>query len=119
MKKAVLAGALALMVGLCAEGAVNWDEALVVGRTNGDKCFYRAGEEMVFTLELKGVKGEIPPGEFFLDWVRSANDGKTERGRVEASLEKPLVIRAKMDQPGFVKIVGLYPFFERRISRNP
>ena len=68
-------------LGLVAQGAVNWDDALVVGRTNGDKCFYAAGEEMVFTLELKGVKGEIPPGEYFLDWVRTANDGKTEKGR--------------------------------------
>ena len=88
-----------------AQGAVNWDDALVVGHTNGgDKCFYGRGEEMVFTLELKGVKGEIPPGEFFLDWVRTANDGKTERGRAEASLTKPLVIRTKLDRPGFVKI---------------
>ena len=104
MKNAMVAGAVALMVGLGARGAVNWDDALVVGHTNGDKCFYKAGEEIVFTLELKGVKGEIPPGEFFLDWERSANDGKTERGRVAASLEKPLVIRTKMDVPGFVKI---------------
>jgi len=87
-----------------AQGAVNWDDALVVGRTNGDKCFYKTGEEIVFTLELKGVRGEIPPGEFFLDWERSANDGKTERGRAEASLGKPLVIRTKMNVPGFVKI---------------
>ena len=37
-------------LGLAAQGAVNWDDALVIGRTNGDKCFYAAGEEMVFTL---------------------------------------------------------------------
>lgn len=86
MKAKIARGALlcALSFGLAAQGAVNWDDALVVGRTKDDKCFYRAGEEMVFTLELKGVKGEIPPGAFFLDWVRTANDGKTERGRAEA-----------------------------------
>ena len=91
-------------LGIAAHGAVNWDDALIFGRTNGDKCFYAAGEEMVFTLELKGVKGEIPPGEYFIDWVRSANDGKTEKGRAEASLAKPLVIRTSLDRPGFVKI---------------
>ena len=85
-------------------GAVNWDEALVEGHTNGDRCFYKAGEEVVFTLALKGVKGEIPPGEYFLDWSRVANDGKTEKGRTEASLAKPLVIKTKLDVPGFIKI---------------
>ena len=84
-------------IGLAAHGAVNWDDALIFGRTNGDKCFYAAGEEMVFTLELKGVKGEIPSGEYFIDWVRSANDGKTEKGRAEASLAKPLVNVQKAD----------------------
>jgi hypothetical protein len=56
---------------------------------------------MVFTLELKGVKGEIPPGEFFLDWERTANDGKTETGRAPASLTEPLVIRTSLGCPGF------------------
>ena len=27
-------------LGLAAHGAVDWDDALVVGHTNGDKCFY-------------------------------------------------------------------------------
>ena len=31
-------------LGIAAHGAVNWDDALVVGHTNGDKCFYAAGE---------------------------------------------------------------------------
>lgn len=73
-----------------------------MGRTNDDKCFYKAGEEMVFTLELTGVKGEMPKDTFFYDWVRTANDGKTQRGR--APVENPLVIRTSLDRPGFVKI---------------
>ena len=106
-------------LGLAAHGAVNWDEALVIGRTNGDKCFYAAGEEMVFTLELKGVKGEIPPREYFLDWVRTANDGKTEKGRAEASLAKPLVIRTSLDRPGFVKIeANLIDKTGKRVPKN-
>ena len=31
-------------------GDVCWDDAVVIGHTNGEKCFYRAGEEMTFTL---------------------------------------------------------------------
>ena len=84
--------------------AVVWDDALIVGHTNGGKCFYEPGEEMVFTLRLEGVKGELPAGAYFIDWNRWANDGKTERGRVPASLADPLVIRTKLDIPGFVKI---------------
>ena len=79
-----------------------WDDALVVGRTNGDKCFYEPGEEMVFTLSLEGVQGDIPPGVYFYDWKRSANDGNVEEGR--APVEEPLVIRTRLDIPGFVKI---------------
>ena len=106
-------------LGLVAQGAVNWDDALVVGHTNGDKCFYAAGEEMVFTLELKGVKGEMPSGEYFIDWVRSANDGKTEKGRAEASLAKPLVIRTSLDRPGFVKIeANLIDKTGKRVPKN-
>ena len=85
-----------------ATAAVDWDSAYVAGRTNGDKCFYAPGEEMVFTLELKDVRGELPTGVYFYDWVRTANDGKVEKGRGPA--EKPLVIRTRLDIPGFVKI---------------
>jgi len=103
MNKSMMAVPMAVFAAVAC-GAVNWDEALVIGRTNGDKCFYKAGEEMAFTLELKGVKGEFPPGEFFLDWERTANDGKAEKGRAPASLTEPLVIRTSLDGPGFVKI---------------
>ena len=81
---------------------VNWDDAWVFGRTNGDKCFYERGEEMVFTLELRDVKGVLPWDAYFFDWKRTANDGRTECGRALAS--KPLVIRTHLDQPGFVKV---------------
>lgn len=95
--------ALAVTVGLYAAlGAVNWDDAVVIGRTNGEKCFYKAGERMEFTLTLRGVKGELPPNTYFYDWVRTANDGKVERGR--APVEKPFVYSTKLDIPGFVKL---------------
>ena len=88
-------------------GAVVWDDALMLGHTPGEKMFYAPGEEMVFTIDLvgvKGVEGDLPDGEYFIDWTRWANDGKTEKGRVPASIRKPLVVRTRLDIPGFVKI---------------
>lgn len=90
------------MTGHCR--AVDWNDALIVGHTPGDRCFFEPGEEMVFTLTLEGVKGEIPAGDYFIAWERTANDGLTEHGSVPASLQTPLVIRTKLDRPGFVKI---------------
>ena len=86
---------------------VVWDDALMLGHTPGEKMFYAPGEEMVFTIDLvgvKGVEGDLPDGEYFIDWTRWANDGKTEKGRVPASIRKPLVVRTRLDIPGFVKI---------------
>lgn len=96
---AMLAATLSAAV---AFGDVCWDDAVVIGHTNGEKCFYRAGEEMVFTLTLRGVRGELPANTYFYDWVRTANDGKVEKGR--APVEKPLVVKTKLDIPGFVKL---------------
>lgn len=88
--------------GLLAADELSWDSATVVGRTADDRCFYAAGEEISFTLELTGVNGALPKGKYFLDWERTANDGVVERGHAPA--EDSLVIRTKMDIPGFIKI---------------
>ena len=96
---------------------LSWDEALVVGRTNGDKCFYKVGEDIIFTLELKGVEGNLPAGEYFYDWERTANDGKVEKGR--APVERPLVVRTRLDRPGFVKLeANVVDRNGRRVPKN-
>ena len=99
--KRFLAGCV-LVAAFAAAGALNWDDAVVMGRTKGDKCFYKTGEEIVFTLTLQGVKGEIPADTYFYAWERSGPDGRTEKGR--APVERPLVVKTSLDRPGFVKL---------------
>ena len=40
------------------------DNAWIKGTTDKNPLSYKTGEEMVFTLELQGVEGEIPEGEY-------------------------------------------------------
>ena len=79
------------------------DGAWIKGTT--DKCplSYKAGEEIVFTLEPMGVEGEIPDGEYFLAWKRSDDFGGSESGEVPFSA-RPFVYRTKLDKPGFVRL---------------
>lgn len=86
-------------------GAISWDEAMIVGTTPGGKIFYNPGEEMVFTLKLEGVKGEIPADTYFVDWERRGDDGLTEKGREPLPFpDGGFVLKTKADKPGFVCI---------------
>lgn len=94
----------ALATGLAALAAGELDEAVLHGETDKPRAIdYAPGEEMVFTLSLQGVK-ELPPDAYFISWVRTGDDGKTERGRVPASLTEPLVVKTRLDSPGFVRL---------------
>ena len=79
------------------------DSAWIEGRTQKAMVDYKCGEEMVFTLTPRNLAGEIPAGEWFLDWKRTGDDGLTETGRVEFTRE-PFVYRTKIDKPGFVRL---------------
>lgn len=80
------------------------DGAVLHGETDKERAIdYAPGEEMVFTLSLQGT-GEIPPGEYSISWVRTGDDGKTDNGNVALPMTEPLVIKTKLDQPGFVRI---------------
>ena len=83
---------------------VCWDEAFISGHTPGEKCFFAPGEEMAFTLKIEGAKGELPPDAFFVKWTRTGDDGKTETGKVAASLTEPFTVKTRLDQPGFVRL---------------
>ena len=89
--------------GLSQPPSVNWDSALLVGSLGRACPFFAPGEEMVFTIRLEGVEGEVPPDTYFVDWERRGDDGATEKGRAPLPTEEtPLVIRTRMDVPGFV-----------------
>ncbi len=87
--------------------SVNWDEAYLEGSLGRECPFFEPDEEMVFTLRLKRAKGTIPPDTYFVDWVRTGDDGVEEKGRAPLPADdEPLMIRAKSDKPGFVRIVA-------------
>ena len=65
---------------------------------------YAPGEEMVFTLSLQGA-GTFAPDEFYVEWSRIGDDGLAENGKVDAK-SLPLVIKTKLEQPGFVRILA-------------
>ena len=101
----VFACSSAVSSGADPAASVDWDSALLVGSLGHATPFFAPGEEMVFAIRLEGAKGEIPPDTYFVDWERRGDDGVTENGRAPLpSADAPLVIRAKMDEPGFVCI---------------
>ena len=89
------------MTGFAGAGAL--ERAWLKGTTDKAPIFYEAGEPMVFTIEPMGIKGEIPPGQYFLSWTRSGDDGVEEKGR-EPFTGKPFVYKTSIAKPGFVRL---------------
>ena len=79
------------------------DNAWLKGTTDKDPLSYAPGEEMVFTVEPADIEGEIPEGEYSLEWTFSDDFGRRETGCVPLTGE-PFVYRASLDQPGFVRL---------------
>ena len=79
------------------------DNAWIKGTTDKDPITYKPGEKMVFTLAVQGLDGELPDGEYFLQWTRSGDDGIRETGK-EPLTAKPFTYETKIDKPGFVRI---------------
>jgi cephalosporin-C deacetylase-like acetyl esterase len=94
----------AMMVSATAAfAAVDWDNAMIKGKTEDGRLFYGPGETITMNLWLEGVDAELPPGEYFVNWERRGDDGKTEKGKVPLPFpEGGLVLKTRMDSPGFV-----------------
>ena len=89
------------------QAAGELEDAVLHGETDKSRAIdYKPGETMTFTLQLQGVKS-IPPDTYFISWTRTGDDGKVEKGKAPASLTEPLVIKTKLDKPGFVRIEAL------------
>ena len=79
------------------------DFAWFKGVTDKNPLEYKPGEEMVFTLALQNLSGEIPADRYFLRWERTGDDGIKENGRMPLSVT-PFVYKTRIDKPGFVRL---------------
>ena len=79
------------------------DNAWIKGETDKNPLTYKTGEKMKFTLTLSGVEGELPKDTYFLDWKRTDDFGRVEKGRIPLSKE-PFKYETSIDKPGFVRL---------------
>lgn len=83
-----------------------FENAVLHGETDKARAIdYAPGEEMVFTLSLQGAEA-FGDGEYFVRWSRTGDDGLKDDGKVDART-LPLVIRTKLDRPGFVRVLAV------------
>ena len=102
MNVKLMAMAFAAM-NLAAFAAGPLDKAVLHGETDKARAIdYAPGEEMVFTLSLQGAEA-FGDGEYFVKWTRTGDDGGKDEGEVDAK-SLPLVVKTKLDQPGFVRL---------------
>ena len=91
------------LLSFAALAAGPFDRAVLHGETDKARAIdYAPGEEMTFTLSLQGAEA-FGEGEYFVKWTRTGDDGKSESGKVDAKT-LPLVVKTKLDQPGFVRL---------------
>ena len=97
MKTAIVLLLTALSISALAESLTFW------GETDRHPISYRTGETIVFTAKLvdRAAKGSMVKGRRLV-WTRDGDDGKVEKG--EAISDSPLVVRTKIDIPGFVRL---------------
>ncbi len=80
-------------------------KVLVTGATDKPPVSYKAGEPMVFTLNVD-FKGQELKEEYFLIWTRTGDDGKTENGKEKVADGSKVTIKTSIDKPGFVRILA-------------
>ena len=101
MKRIIMSAAWTFAVLAVAGGPL--DKGRLHGTTDKRAIDYAPGEEMTFTLTLEDVS-ELPPGEWFVKWSRTGDDGQKIEKKEPAVPAKPLVIKTSLDRPGFVRV---------------
>ncbi|MBQ6136203.1 MAG: hypothetical protein IJI73_02410, partial [Kiritimatiellae bacterium] len=103
---------LLLMLALAAAAAVYGveikDLKLKAKTDRENPIGYKVGETIRFDFFLDGVK-ELPAEAaaktpLKVKWTRTGDDGRTEKGVEEISLDKGCSIETKLDVPGIVRI---------------
>ena len=101
MKRLTFVMTVASAFAALAAGELN--KAVLHGETDKERAIdYAPGETMTFTLSLQGAE-KFADGEYFVNWERFGDDGKIERGKVDANT-LPLVVKTSLDRPGFVRV---------------
>ncbi len=67
-----------------------------------EKAFYAPGETMTFAMKCAHADGMT------LHWTRMGDDGKTMSGSEKVVPGKPILIKASIDRPGFVRILASF-----------
>lgn len=93
-----------LFAGLSVGAANELDDAELIGMTDRRAIDYACGEKMTFTLVLRGAKA-CPRGTYFVDWRRTGDDGKAEKGRLPLE-DLPFSYSTSIDRPGFVRLTA-------------
>ncbi len=70
--------------------------------TDQDPVGYQVNEKMTLTIAVD-LDGQTLPGDHFIDWKTSSDDGVSAHGRVNLS-KQPVVVQASMSRPGFVRL---------------
>ena len=93
----------ALLLAGCDCAAERLPGARLEGRTDKDALSYKVGEEIVFELRLEGLSGKAPEG-CKVKWEMADDDGRQSTGEAELPVDGPLVLRDRLQKPGFVKL---------------
>ena len=97
----LLASLLSLSASIAFSGVL--DNAWLKGTTDKNPLSYQPGEEMVFTVTPMGLDGDVPEGEYTLQWTFTDDFGRREEGKQPFTAE-PFVYRTSLDRPGFVRL---------------
>lgn len=100
------------------DSPASFDRAHLRGVCDRTPALYAPGETMTFTLRLEGVDGRLLPGEAFVEWCRTGDDGLVEEGRADAASEMPLVLKSKLGKPGFVRLFAVVKDKDGRTMRR-
>lgn len=79
-----------------------WSDILLTGRTAEGKLFYNAGETMTFLLSPSGQA--MPPGDWFVRWKRTGDDGMVEEGIAPLEGNGVVEVKTSLAKPGFVRL---------------
>lgn len=101
MKKTIAIGLLLVPYLMAVAGP--FDKAELRGVTDKDPVSYTIGEPIDFTLTLSNA--DVPEnGAYFVQWVRTGDDGKKESGKVPVVKDLSFRIATTLEKPGFVRI---------------